>query len=366
MSHSTFLQGHALIIAVANYPHINPLPSVVLDDAEGVATVLCSRQFCGYLPENVETLLDASATKKNVFAGLNRLAAQVGPDDTVCIYFSGHGGLPAGAVAGDSYLLPFDCKIEDFADTSISSSELSDALQKIKAGRLLVFLDACHAAGAVTLKGSSSAPIEFGFHEKSMALLSSGIGRVIFASSRSSETSLIMRGEKNSAFTTELIEGLKGAADIHGDGLIKVFELFQYVATGVPKKTGDRQHPVFKANDLEHNFPIALACGGTTIKASPVTTLAGPVDESVWAALNAVLPELYPSGPGDQEIWARAGGDISRLQLQSSGRAAWFSALKKLKQGGGGSMISATSLVDVACDDFSGHTILADIQNRLK
>ena len=64
----------------------------------------------------------------------------------------------------------------------------------------------------------------------------------------------------NSLFTHFLLEALRGNARTRGDGLIRVFDVFDYVSEEVPAR--GRQHPIFKATDLENNFPIALYRGG--------------------------------------------------------------------------------------------------------
>ena len=47
-------------------------------------------------------------------------------------------------------------------------------------------------------------------------------------------------------FTYYLLEGLRGAADSDGDGIITVDEAYGYVAVAVPRATGQEQHPVKK------------------------------------------------------------------------------------------------------------------------
>lgn len=363
MSTFKYPQGHALIVAVAAYHYIPQLPDVVLSDARDVAAVLGSPQYCGYDPENITQLIDGAATRTAVLAGLRDLAERTGPDDTACIYFSGHGALIEGAE--ESSLLTVDCVASDLSGTSISASELSDAIYQIEARRLIVFLDACHAAGAGTLKSATSIDrLGTGFSDKTLTRLAVGTGRALMASSRSSETSLIMGNACNSAFTAALLEGLRGAADRHGEGVIKVFDLFEYVAQQVPYVTGDAQHPIFKASQLEQNFPIALSRGGT--KAPSSANVEGGADGSdAWRSLASILPELYPSGPSDQEVWERAGGDVSRLRLQSSGRASWFAALKMLAQGGGGGGVSFYSLTDVVLEDFPNHPELIKLHKKL-
>jgi hypothetical protein len=51
---------------------------------------------------------------------------------------------------------------------------------------------------------------------------------------------------------------LQGKAFTRGDGLIRVFDVFDYVSEKVP--TRRPQHPIFKA-EIESNFPIALYQG---------------------------------------------------------------------------------------------------------
>ena len=47
-------------------------------------------------------------------------------------------------------------------------------------------------------------------------------------------------------FTYYLVQGLRGAADGDGDGLITVDEAYGYVSEHVPAATGQEQHPVKK------------------------------------------------------------------------------------------------------------------------
>jgi uncharacterized caspase-like protein len=47
-------------------------------------------------------------------------------------------------------------------------------------------------------------------------------------------------------FTYYLLEGLKGKADIDGDKMVTVDEVYAYVSKHVPMVTGQNQHPVKK------------------------------------------------------------------------------------------------------------------------
>ncbi|QQU66397.1 caspase family protein [Pseudomonas fluorescens] len=364
MNPTGYPQGHALLIGVANYQQISRLPAAILNDVNDVAATLSSPDHCGYSPTNVVTLLDASATRTAVLKGLEELAARAGPDDTACVFFSGHGGVLGSPGNEDSVLVTVDSVLADIENTSISSNELATALAQIKAKRLLVFIDACHAGGAAiskSLTDDKGHELKSGFSQNTFAKLAVGSGRALMASCRADEVSSVFVGARNSVFTTALLAGLRGAADKSASGFIKVFDLFNYISEEVPKLIPDDQHPIFKADNLEVNFAVALSQGGKKSPYSSEITLVVQ-EEFPWSLLEKVLVELYPFGPRDQELWSRAGGDLSRLQFHPTGQAAWHSALRTLKQGGGGRNINFGSLLSAAKEDFSNHPQLAMLQ----
>lgn len=361
MNPPTYPQGHALLIGVANYQQISSLPAAVLNDVNDVARTLSSPDYCAYAPANVVTLLDANATRAAVLNGLDELAARANPDDTVCVFFSGHGAVVGNPGNEDSVLVTVDSDLADIENTTISSDELAAALAQIKAKRLLVFIDACHAGGAAISKSVSDGKgreFKSGYTQNTFAKLAAGSGRALMASCRADEVSAVFVGARNSVFTTVLLAGLRGAADKNASGFIKVFDLFNYISEEVPKLLPDNQHPIFKADNLEVNFAIALSLGGRK-SAHGSDTRPTTQQEDPWSVLERVLVELYPFGPRDQEVWSRAGGDLSRLPFHPTGQAAWHAALRTLKQGGGGRNINFSSLLKTAKEDFSNHPQLA-------
>lgn len=354
-----FKNGRALIVGVADYAEVKPLPEAVRNDASDIADLLRDPNFCGYPDENVKVLINSDASLVGIRAALADLASSTTADDTVAIFFSGHGARLGSSAARTNVLIPYDCKVSDMPGTTLGEVELTAALANIKAARLLVILDACHAGGAVSLKDGSEGGYEEGFDEKGLQSLATGVGRVVLASSRSSETSLVLGGARNSVFTTAVLNGLKGGTPASSDGTIRVFDLFNQVAEMVRKAVPGQQHPIFKASDLEENFPVALALGGNK------SILTNIVQNSPNRTLQAILPDLYPAGPSDQNIWQRAGGDLSQVQLGSTGRAEWFSALRTLSLGGGGNNISMESLITAALEEFPNHRELKALRYLL-
>jgi len=345
MTDPKFPNAHALVVAISEYQMARKLPRVVIDDAEDIAAVLRSSRHCGYDSNKVRLLLDAEATKTALLAELDFLRCVSTAGDTVCIYFSGHGWRKDDS--DDSYLMLVDSVRNDLDGTMVSATVFSDALHAIKADRLIVFVDACHAGGAGTIKVAfETDENKAGFSTRSIDFLSTGLGRAIVASSRSDETSLIMPGARNSAFTTALLEGLRGAADFHNEGVVKLFSLFEYVSSRVPDLTSNRQHPLLRTR-LEKNIALALNLAST--KSDDTEPRAGT--QKVRELLLDLLPDLYPAGPIDQDIWERSGGDLSRLTLAKTGRSIWHEALRLLERGGGGD-IDVKRLIANARRDF--------------
>lgn len=354
---SRFTAGHAVVIGIADYRYASPLPDAVRNDARDVADILTSESYCGYRQDNVHLLLDEDATLAGLRTALESVAKASGPSDSVVIFFSGHGARLGDPANPQSALLPveFDSRTPD--TTSLSESEFSSALQRIGAKRLLVLIDACHSGGVGSLKGSDRMEsLAGGYSEKSLARLAEGTGRVLLASCRADEVSRVLGNARNSVFTSKLLEALRGEGYTSGDGVIRVFEIFNHVSEMVKRAVPGRQHPIFESSELEDNFPVTLDRGG--IKAVSVDATSSTMPD-IWEQLNNLMPRLYPLGPMDQEVWARAGGDPSRLYFGDTGRALWFKALRTVRRGGGGTSISRDSLVRAALEDYPHHPALA-------
>ena len=354
---AAFATGHAIVIGVANYRNVSPLPEAVLNDARDVAAVLKSSAYCGYEPHNVHLLLDADATLKRIRKALATVAKSSGPNDTVVIFFSGHGARLGDPADPESALLPVECDEQNLRTTSLSEPDFSSALRRFPAQRLLVLIDACHSGDAGSLKGHpvGKSPT-LGYSEKSLGRLAQGIGRILIASCRGSEESWVLPNARNSVFTSHLLDALRGQGRTSGDGIIRVFEIFNHVSEMVKRERPGRQHPVFEASNLEDNFPVALDRGGAK---SDVPESVSGAESDIWSRLGEILPDLYPAGPIDQEVWSRAGGDPSRLHLNDTGRAAWFKALRTLRLGGGGAGIRRESLIGTALEDYPHHPVLS-------
>ena len=87
----TLDNAHGLVVGIANYQHITKLPSTVVKDAQDICNLLSDPQHCGYLPDNVQLLLDGEATQAAIRQALACLAERSDPDSVVFFYLSSLG-----------------------------------------------------------------------------------------------------------------------------------------------------------------------------------------------------------------------------------------------------------------------------------
>ncbi|SFB21451.1 Caspase domain-containing protein [Collimonas sp. OK607] len=349
----TFQSGRALVIGVGEYESLSPLGSAPVYDAEDIANFLASAKHCGYLAENVHILRNADASRTAIVNGLKKLAADAGAGDTVVVYFSGHGAQQLSGPNGGTYLCPSEFDIYRPRETGIEAEELSELLNQIPAERLLVLVDACHSGAVARIKGAAEDVTKWAFGGPRLDALAQGKGRVIISASASDESSVILSLHRNSLFTHFLLKGLQGDVDDRSDGLIRVLDLFHYLAELVPA-THSSQNPVLTTR-TQDNFPVALRKGGQLKSAEEPIVIPSTASSASPRELEDLLVTLYPQGPLDQEIWSRAGGDVASLRISSTGRAAWHAALRLLAQGGGGASMSMHSLLTEASSEFGAN-----------
>lgn len=253
-------QGNAfaLLVGIAAYRSIRPLSKTVTD-ARDLHDVLLKN---GHPTNNMALLCDSEATKAAISDRLEWLARCAGPNDTVVIFFSGHGAQYVGGFWPGEYLCPVEATLDKVKETLIATDEFSAALKSIRAGRLVVFLDACHAGGIGETKDPGT-QVKAGLTDSAYSLLSQGQGRVVIASCRPDEVSYELSGMRNSLFTHYLLEGLRGGA-AGQDGAVWVTGLFGYVYQQASQH--NLQHPFLKS--ASEDFILAQVGSSAQVSAS--------------------------------------------------------------------------------------------------
>lgn len=207
-------------------------------------------------------LLDGKATSHNLRSALGRwLVGRVREEDSVILYFAGHGiyGADLAQAAADGagaraekYFLPADWDgtrtAEGLYDAGIPMGELTEYLARLRAREVVLLFDTCHSGAA-----------EAGSPANELARLtrpSRSALRAILASAGPHQRAL------DGLFTPLVVDGLRGRADTDGDRRVTLGEASDYVAAEVPWRAqarGDVQQPSFKANDPARARRLVLA-----------------------------------------------------------------------------------------------------------
>jgi uncharacterized caspase-like protein len=264
-----------VVIGVSNYESAAiPRLRYTVPDAEAIHQALIGT--AGFKKDNVLLLTDRAERKptlRNIKWALGTfLGRSARKDDTVVIFFAGHGapevdhrGLERDGLA--KYLIPSDADPDDLYSTALPMDELQTIFARIEAERVVAFLDACYSGAAKDGRSSrtfSSKLTRAGnVDDLFLERLTRSKGRAIVTASRTNEVSLELPELGHGIFSYYLINGLKGAADLNRDGIVSLQELYEYVEQQVSAKSrsvGGNQHPVMKG-ELEGALPLVKVKG---------------------------------------------------------------------------------------------------------
>ena len=253
-------KAYALLIGVGG-----DTIGITVDDATAISEVLTDPQKAGYKKENVSLLTNEKATRYNILEKLHDIVktTEREPESTVFIYYSGHGG--KDSYTDKYYLLPHGYDMSNKTDTMIDGNEFSKLVNKIKADRVLLVLDCCHAAG-IMINGKSviSKSDDIKITSSNVELinhLSTGEGKVFITSCDDDEQSYILKDAKNSLFTEVLLEALEGKVSQNKD-YVSLIDIIYHTSHQVSKRIEKhapscKQRPIYKyIENLSPDFYI--------------------------------------------------------------------------------------------------------------
>lgn len=305
----------ALIIGVGTYldSTIQSVPQTARE-AEQIAAALQDERVAAYAPAHVTLLTHQQTTREKTLAALQALAEHARADDTVFIFFSGHG---AWGDDGVYYFGTHDVQLgargRFKANTGLSQTELLECLRAIPAKKILLIINACFS-GALnpTLDAASTQP-PFGAPPSERVLdelLASGEGRAIITASRDEQPSRFDWNEPHTFFGQALLDGLCGNEVATRSGYIGLAELYEFIYARVLARTQDAQPPQEPMLSLVGSvgaFPIAFAHGVNT---PTDASLLQPISSASKGVRVVELNLEQNVGAGNQGINVQAGGDV--------------------------------------------------------
>jgi len=238
----------AVVVGISKYLNIRDL-NYADKDAEAFNDFLV--HHLNVPSDHVQLLINEQATLNNVKKVIgDDLRRNAGQEDQVLIFFAGHGAVEPDLSNQDGdgmskYLMMHDTQPDALYSTALPMDEVARMFERISSERVVYIGDACYSGasgGRTILAHQTRATLSDEFLNR----LSSGKGRIILTASGANELSLEDDRIQHGVFTYHLLKGLKGEADLDGDGFVSVDEAYSYVSRIVPESTGQSQHPVKK------------------------------------------------------------------------------------------------------------------------
>jgi uncharacterized caspase-like protein len=240
---------YGVLVGVDTYPEAQLKLSYAKSDAQRLATAFKASIGRYYGTDALQLLLDDAATPGAIASALEHVVAAASAKDTIVFSFAGHG------VKGDDdhyYLTPSGYRSDDSKGTGLSWTRVAAILGRAKA-RVVVILDACHSG----LSGAEG----LGTNDDAVSSLLSGAHApmLVLAASKGRQYSYEDPKWGGGAFTHALVEVLQRnwrSADLNGNGVIEVSELYRALRSIVVQETQANQTPWLARQDLIGDFAI--------------------------------------------------------------------------------------------------------------
>ena len=281
LSHQSGKLGEyrALIIGINDYkdPKIPDLETAV-NDAQAMAKLL--REHYGF---HIELLLDRKATKEAIFRALRKLASSTKPDDSVLIYYAGHGDLDR--LTNEGWWIPADAKGGD-PITYLDNSLVQTYIRSMQARHVLLISDSCYSG---TLFGQARAmPPVIGekyylnlYNEKSRWGMTSG-----------NKTPVSDQGSGgHSVFAYQLLKELRNSEKPY----ISTQELYTRIAPIISNNSEQTPlcRPIRNTGDQGGEFVFIASSGAVIEKTAPTSSKAYISIESNVSGARVLIDGRY-------------------------------------------------------------------------
>ncbi|MFH1673375.1 MAG: caspase family protein [Pseudomonadota bacterium] len=206
-------------IGIDSYPDQHRLECAVKD---AKAFRECALNNMGVKQEATEILIDSEATASSIRRTLGGLRMNARPEDTVIIFYAGHGTVVDVGGRIEEYLVTYGADWDNLPGTAIAMEEF-DRLLRLRAERLLVIADACYS-GAIKVRGSEE--IFKGL---------TGKGRILIGYQGAAREDVKLG---HGYLTYYITEALEGKGDLDRNGKVTLREAYEYASEKIKKMTG--------------------------------------------------------------------------------------------------------------------------------
>jgi len=254
-------QTYAIIIGISKYKAV-PSLQFAHRDAQAFEALLTSPAGGNVPKANIEVFLDEEATRNNVADAISITARKAKPGDRVYFFFAGHGDMEDLTQIENGLLLLHNSPNGNYFGMKDDVLELLDLKRYLsplaQRGIEMIFIvDACHSGN---LKGG----IE-GMQLTAQSLSNAWGKEYKILSCQPNQLSQegSQWGNGRGLFALQLEEGIKGLADLNGDGTVSFAEVQQYILQKVATYSEYKQIPLV-VGDLSK--PLARVDSTTLIE----------------------------------------------------------------------------------------------------
>ena len=233
-------KSYAVIIGIDKYPNLPPdrQLSYAVRDAQGIEQVLRKQ----YKFDKIVTLYNEQATQKGIVRLLtNELPKEMGSEDSLFIFWAGHGNQESSPDGDIGYLIPYDGVLDDIS-SAVTMSEIRDTIsKKIPAKHVFYAMDACYSGLLTTRAVDPKVRRDLGYLRE---ITKERVRQILTAGSKGQE--VLDGGPKgHSVFTGRLIEVLEATGDFITANEIQA--ILKEKVYGDAKGRGHNQTPGFGA-----------------------------------------------------------------------------------------------------------------------
>ena len=312
--HAVIGKQYAVFIAIDAYKEWMPLKNPV-KDAKEIRDILTSR----YYIDQVLELYDGDATKSGVLRLFDTLIKTVKPEDSVLIYYAGHGQLDDTETG---FWIPVDAGTDQFEQKNwIPNIQVRNNIGKMQARHIVLLSDSCFSGDILNPTRGATPTIDASYFSNAWTRVS----RQVLTSGASESV------PDQSEFSQQLKLALRGNTQPYLDPLM----IYSQIRLGMTRTTplfGDLKDSghqdgasflLFLKNRAEASS--APAAGANAALAAPTANAAPPTaDLSVSASMEGA--EVFVDGVSYGKAPALASGLPSGRPLKVSARAGAYSA----------------------------------------
>jgi uncharacterized caspase-like protein len=241
---------YAMVIGVSEYENDEIMDlAFAAKDARDFGAFL-SRQTGIFNHIYMDLLTDSQATRNNINRLLKASYKIAKPEDTMLMFFSGH-GLAVPGREDEYHVYVHDTDPDRVLETGLLLSSMR-MIKDVPTERAIVISDTCSAGAAVDLQSESGGMTIDEFAK----VFRTNPNKIVISSSRTPEQSLEFPQLENGVFTHFLLKGLMGGADLNRDNIVTVEEAYDYTSTRTCEFTHGAQNPTFEGR-LEGLFPLS-------------------------------------------------------------------------------------------------------------